>query len=129
MGEPSTSKIIIPPKKDQYTFARKHWDIHHTGNERTPLEQKQALKDTPDPSCLTCFPKPISIPEDFDTFFQKVTKYQDITDYTGRTVELFGKYNKEENPTTQTQLAVTVAISLIYGETYWKGTTDLSDIV
>ena len=132
MGEPSTnrtSQIIIPSKGDQHAFVQKHWSIHHTENERTTLEQQYSLKDCPDPSCLNCFSKPTPIPEDFDTFFQTITKYQDITDYTGRTVELFEKYIQEEDSTKQVQLAVTVAVSLIYGQAYWQGTTTLADIV
>ncbi len=132
MGEPSTkrtSQITIPSKTDQYSFVQKHWNIHHTQNERTPLEQQYSLKDCPDPSCLDCFPKPVSISDNFDTFFQTIAKYQDITDYTGRTVELFEKYIEEEDSTKRTQLAVTVAVSLVYGRTYWQGATNLSDIV
>ena len=117
MGEPSTNKtsqITIPPKGDQYTFVQKHWNIYHTENERTTLDQQYSLKDCPDPSCLECFPKPTLIPEDFDIFFQTITKYQDITDYTGRIVELFRKYTQEEDSNKQTQLAVTVAVSFVY---------------
>ena len=132
MGEPSTSKsnnIIIPSKEDQFNFVKKHWNIHQSKNKRTPLELQHSLKDCPDLSCLDCYPKPITISKDFIDFYQTIIRYQDITAYTGRTVELFEKYNQETNPIKQHQLAITVAVSLAYGQDYWQGTTDLSDIV
>jgi hypothetical protein len=87
------------------------------------------LKDCPDPSCSKCYPPPTTIPKEFDTFYRTIIQYQDIINYTGRTVELFEKYNQETDLGKKSQLAVTVAVSLAYGKTYWEGTANLVDIV
>src|SRR4051812_47460586 len=132
MREPSTSKvnnITIPTKKDQHDFLETHWQIHKSEGKRMAQEQQKLLEDNPNPSCPTCYSKSTTVSEEFDNFFQTITQYQDITDYTGRTEELFKFYNQATDIQKQSQLAVAVAVSFNYGSTYWKGNSDLTAVI